>query len=257
MTTALITGASAGIGAAFARELAARQTNLVLVARSQDKLYQLAEQLKNQFSIQVEVIVQDLTQPAAVQTVCDTVRQKGLTVDLLVNNAGFGDYGEFTTRDLQRQLEMIQLNIAVLVELTYRFLSEMQQRKSGAIINVSSISAYQSLPYLSIYSSTKAFILSFTEALWAENQNTGVRIFTLCPGPTESDFFEAAKFPDSFSQNNLTPAAEVVKEALKALDSNQSNVVTGGLGNHIIVNSTRLLPRELLVSMVEKQFRPS
>ncbi len=258
MKTALITGASSGIGTAFAQELAMRQMNLILVARSQDKLYQLAQTLKDQASIDVEVIVQDLTEPQAAKKVYDTVTEKGLTVDFLINNAGFGDYGAFTQRELSRQIEMIQLNIVALVELTYLFLSSMQQRGTGSIINVSSIAGFQPLPYLSIYAATKAFVLSFSEALWAENQGTNINILALCPGPTESNFFKVADFPDSFAnQNNgnLTPAEEVVKEALEALEKDKSNTVPGGFSNQFIVNSSRFLPREWLLNAIEKQFR--
>ena len=138
MKTALITGASSGIGETFAQELAARNTNLVLVARSEDKLHKLANQLQNQYKIQTDVIVQDLTAPAAAKTLFETVTQKQLIIDLLVNNAGFGDYGAFAQRPLEKQVNMIQLNITALVELTHLFLPGMQQRQSGAIINVSS-----------------------------------------------------------------------------------------------------------------------
>jgi short-subunit dehydrogenase len=257
METALITGASSGIGATFARELAQRGYNLVLVARSQDKLNLLAQKLQDEFKIETAVIVQDLTKPGATQTVYDHLQEKDISIDLLINNAGFGDYGAFTERDLSRQVEMIQLNITALVELTYLFLPAMQQRQGGSIINVASIAGFQPLPYLSVYAATKAFVLSFSEALWAENKDQGVKILALCPGPTESEFFKVAQFPDSLSNGkpSYVPAEEVVKDALKALNKNQSHVVTGGLGNQIIVNLSRFLPREFLVSLVEKQFK--
>ncbi|MEG4987835.1 SDR family oxidoreductase [Microcoleus sp. BR0-C5] len=258
MPTALITGASGGIGAAFAAELAKRQHNLILVARSEDKLQQLAAKLQQEFNILVEIIVQDLTAPAAGTTVFDTVVQKGWTVDLLVNNAGFGDYGAFADRPLDKQLKMVQLNIVALVELSHLFLQGMRQRKSGSIINVASIAAFQPMPYLSMYAATKAFVLSFSEALWAENKDLGIGVLCLCPGPTESDFFAVAEFPKSMASSSgqkLVPAAEVVRDALKALDKNESNVVTGGILNQIIANMPRLMPRELLVKSVEKVFR--
>ncbi|BBA79233.1 SDR family dehydrogenase/reductase [cyanobacterium endosymbiont of Rhopalodia gibberula] len=258
MKTALITGASSGIGTAFAQELAMRQINLILVARSQNKLYQLAEKLQHQASIKVEVIIQDLTDQQAAKKVYDTIAEKRLSVDFLVNNAGFGDYGAFIQRELPRQVEMIQLNIVALVELTHLFLSEMQQRGTGNIINVASIAGFQPLPYLSVYAATKAFVLSFSEALWAENQGTDINILALCPGPTDSDFFKVADFPDNFINKNngsLTSAKEVVKDALKALENRKSNTVPGGFINQFIVNSSRFLPRELLVNFIEKQFR--
>ncbi|NEQ71673.1 MAG: SDR family oxidoreductase [Okeania sp. SIO2C9] len=258
MKTALITGASSGIGEIFAKELASRKTNLVLVARSEEKLQKLANELQSQYQIQADVIVQDLTAPAATNSIFEIVFQKGLTIDLLINNAGFGDYGNFTERPLEKQVNMIQLNITALVELTYLFLPGMQQNKSGAIINVSSIGGFQPLPYMSVYGATKAFVLSFSEALWAENQDSGVKILALCPGPTESEFFQRAEFPKSAggsSMSKLTPTEEVVKDALQALEKNQSNAVTGGFLNQVIVNTSRFFPRETLVTVVEKQFR--
>ncbi|MEG4959573.1 MULTISPECIES: SDR family oxidoreductase [unclassified Microcoleus] len=258
MPTALITGASGGIGAAFAAELAKRQHNLILVARSEDKLQQLAAQLQQEFNILVEIIVQDLTAPGATTAVFDTVVKKGWTVDLLVNNAGFGDYGVFADRPLGKQLTMVQLNIVALVELSHLFLQGMRERKSGSIINVASIAAFQPMPYLSMYAATKAFVLSFSEALWAENKDLGIGVLCLCPGPTESDFFAVAEFPKAMASSSgqkLVPAAEVVRDALKALDKNESNVVTGGIPNQIIANMPRLMPRELLVKSVEKVFR--
>ncbi len=257
MKTALITGASFGIGETFARELASRQTNLVLVARSKDKLDQLAQQLGEKYQIQAEVIAKDLTEPGSTQAVFQEVTEKGITIDLLINNAGFGDYGLFVERDLQKQVKMIQLNITALVELSHLFLAPMKQRGSGSIINVASIAAYQPIPYMSIYAATKAFVLHFSEALWAENKEAGIHILALCPGPTESQFFEAAEFPSSMGggKGKLVPAEEVVTDALEALEKNQSTLVTGGFGNHIIVNLSRFVPREVVVSLVEKQFK--
>lgn len=259
MTTALITGASSGIGTAFAQELARRNYNLVLVARSQAKLEQLATQLQENQKINTEVIVQDLTVPKAAQTVFDTVREKEIHIDLLVNNAGFGDYGLFAERSLEKQLEMIQLNITALVALTHLFLSPMRQQGNGGIINVSSIAGFQPLPYMSVYAATKSFVLSFSEALWAENKDAGVTVTCVCPGATESEFFIRAEFPDSFAQassQNYASPVEVVKATLKAFAEKQTNVVTGGIANQIISNVPRFLPREALVKAVAKQFSP-
>ena len=261
MTTALITGASSGIGKEFAQQLAAKKNNLILVARSQDKLTAIASELQQQHLIDVEVIALDLTVPAAGKTVFDLVEQKGLAVDLLINNAGFGDYGLFSDRDLSKQLAMIQLNLMVLTELTGLFLPLMKSRGYGGIINLSSIAGFQPLPYMSVYGATKAFVLSFTEALWAENKDSGVSILALCPGPTESQFFERADFPDSVTESQsasaaLTSTKEVVAEALKALAKGHSNRVTGNIANRFIANIPRFMPRELLVTAVEKQFKP-
>lgn len=261
MSTALITGASSGIGAAFAQALATRQTDLVLVARSEDKLYSLAQQLQDQYQIQVEVLVQDLTAPGAASKVFEAVTQKNISIDLLINNAGFGTYGSFSETSLPKQLEMIQLNILSLVELTYQFLPQMQQRGSGSIINLSSIAGFQPLPYMSVYAATKAFVLSFSSALWAENREKGLKVLAVCPGPTKTNFFDIAGFDQlasgsSENQRSATPES-VVRDALKALEGDNSTVVTGGLPNQIIVNLPRLFPREALVKIVEQQFRPN
>lgn len=252
MATALITGASAGIGAIFAQELAARQTNLVLVARSEAKLQQLAQQLQDKYNIQVEFLVQDLTEPAAAKAVFDAVTQKGLTIDLLINNAGFGEYGSFAELNGERQVKMVQLNILALVDLTHQFLPEMRQRRSGSIINMSSTAAFQPMPYFSVYAASKAFVLSFSEALWAENSSYGVRVLAVCPGPTETNFFQEAGFPQSLASvaaQNYTPAAVVVREALQALEKNQSTLVPGAIANQLVANLHRFLPRETLASL--------
>lgn len=259
MKTALITGASSGIGAAFAHELASRGTDLVLVARSGDRLRAIATDLHHQFGGRVEVIEQDLTAPHAVDHVVETVQQLGLTLDGLINNAGFGDYGEFGDRPCQRQTEMVQLNVLVLVELTHKFLPMMRDQQRGSIINVSSIAAFQPMPYLSVYAASKAFVLSFSEALGEENKPYGIRVLALCPGPTDTRFFDAAQFPSSFAQTTpqqlITPEA-VVKDALQALDDHVPTWVTGGFLNQVIVNLPRFLPRPALVKAIAQQFRP-
>ncbi len=257
MKTALVTGASSGIGATFATELAKRNHNLILVARSQQKLEELATELSDKYQIKTEVIAQDLTAASPGQKVYDAVQTKGLTVDVLINNAGFGDYGAFSDRSLDKQLAMIQLNISAVVELTGLFLPLMQQRDNGAIINVSSIAGFQPIPYMSVYAASKAFLLNFSEALWAENKDNGVDILVTCPGPTESKFYERADFPDSTTGSNgttMASAEEVVTQTLEALAKKQSTVVAGGFANQIIANIPRLVPRDLLVSLVGKQF---
>jgi hypothetical protein len=253
MQTALITGASGGIGAAFAQELASRQMNLVLVARSKDKLQQLASKLQEQYKIQVNVIVQDLTAPEAAKSVFEAVTQKGLTIDLLINNAGFGDYGDFAERDGDRQVQMVQLNILALLDITHKFLPGMRQRRSGSIINLSSVAAFHPIPYFSVYAASKAFVLSFSEALWAENKNYGVRVLAVCPGPTDTKFFQDADFPtalaDTIAKNYTSPEV-VVREALQALEKNHSSLVPGNIVNKLQVNIPRFLPREALVSLI-------
>ncbi|HEY9865539.1 MAG TPA: SDR family NAD(P)-dependent oxidoreductase, partial [Candidatus Obscuribacterales bacterium] len=157
-----------------------------------------------------------------------------------------------------KQVQMIQLNITALVELTHLFLTDMKKRGSGAIVNIASIAGYQPLPYCSVYAGTKAFVLNFTEALWAENKDSGVRFLVVCPGPTESNFFVAAEFPQTFSSGgqNYTTAEEVVLDTLNALEKDFSTLVTGGFSNQFIVNLPRFFPRDTIVSLVEKQFKP-
>jgi uncharacterized protein len=258
MGTALITGASSGIGAAFAEALAKDGMDLVLVARSEDRLQQLANTLKSLHGIRADVIVQDLTQPDAATVLYKTIEALGVPIDLLINNAGFGDYGAFGDRPRQKQLDMIALNISALVDLTHQFLPQMQQRRSGSILNIASIAGFQPMPYFSVYAATKAFVLSFSEALWAENQDKGVHIMAVCPGPTESRFFDVAEFPQTSANEgpSIVSAEVVVQEALKALDAKQSNVVTGGIGNQLVVNAPRFLPRQVLVNGIAKLFRP-
>jgi uncharacterized protein len=260
MKTVLITGASSGIGEAFAKELGKSKTNLVLVARSEEKLQQLAQSLREQYAIQVEVIVQDLVEPNAASKIFEAVQQKQMIIDGLINNAGFGDYNAFHNSSRQKLLEMIQLNVLALVDLTYQFLPGMQAQASGTIINISSIAGFIPIPYMSVYAATKAFVISFSQSLWAENKDTGVDVLVVCPGPTETQFFDRAGFAkpgnnDSNSPSITTPE-QVVQETLEALKRKKITVVTGGIQTKIITNIPRFCPRKLLVSMIEKQFRP-
>ncbi|MEH2175643.1 SDR family NAD(P)-dependent oxidoreductase [Nostoc sp.] len=257
MPTALITGASSGIGKAFAQELAARNTNLVLVARSEEKLSQLAKQLQEQHNIQVDVIVKDLTEPNAAASVFDATKAKGLTIDLLINNAGFGSYGDFAEGDGEKQVKIVQLNILALVDLTHKFLPLMRQRRSGSIINVSSITAFQPIPYLSVYAASKAFILSFSEALWAENYHYGVRILVTCPGPIETNFFAEANFPPALagSTDKVYSCEKVVWESLEALDKGYPTVISSDSTTQIRSKLSRLVPRKLLLNMLAKRFK--
>ncbi|MEH2042683.1 SDR family NAD(P)-dependent oxidoreductase [Nostoc sp.] len=257
MPTALITGASSGIGKAFAQELAARKTNLVLVARSEDKLSQLAKQLQEQHNIQVDVIVKDLTEPNAAASVFEITKAKELTIDLLINNAGFGSYGDFAEVDGEKQVKIVQLNILALVDLTHQFLPLMRQRRSGSIINVSSITAFQPIPYLSVYAASKAFILSFSEALWAENHQYGVRILVTCPGPIETNFFAEANFPPALagSADKVYSSEKVVLESLEALEKGYPTVISSDSTTQIRSKLSRLVPRKLLLNMLAKRFK--
>ncbi|MFN6535495.1 MAG: SDR family NAD(P)-dependent oxidoreductase [Nostoc sp. EkiNYC01] len=257
MSTALITGASSGIGKAFAQELAARKTNLVLVARSEDQLKKLAKELQEKHKIEVDVIVKDLTEANAAAAVLDATKAKGLTIDLLINNAGFGSYGDFAESDGERQVKIIQLNIVALVDLTHKFLPLMRQRRSGSIINVSSITGFQPIPYLAVYAASKAFILSFSEALWAENRQYGVRILVTCPGPIETNFFAEAHFPPALagSTEKVYSSEEVVRESLRALEEWRPTVIIGDITTQMRSTLARLVPRKILLNILAKRFK--
>lgn len=258
MTTALITGASSGIGAVFAEQLAERGHDLVLVARSQDKLQAIADQLAQAYSVKTTVIVQDLLAEDATANIFAQLAQQAIDVDVLVNNAGFGTYGELADGNLATYLTMIQLNVSVLVDLTYRALQGMKARRSGSILNISSTAAFQPIPYFAVYAATKSFVLSFSEALWYECQPYDIKVLGVCPGPTETQFFKTAEFPDAMESppgQDLASPEEVVKEALQALDHGQSNVVTGGLTNQLLVNAGRFVPREMLTKAVGRMFK--
>ena len=184
-------------------------------------------------------------------------QEKRLTIDLLINNAGFGDYGDFAERDGERQLQIVQLNIVALVDLTHKYLPLMRSSRSGSIINVASIAAFQPIPYMSVYAASKAFVLSFSQALWAENRSYGVRVLCSCPGPTETNFFTEAKFPTAIAAKNAQIVAPqvVVRDALKALEKGESTVVSGGFASSMITSLSRFVPRQTLVSILEKQFK--
>ncbi|MEM9136802.1 MAG: SDR family oxidoreductase [Cyanobacteria bacterium P01_F01_bin.42] len=259
MSTALVTGASSGIGAAFSEALAQKGSDLILVARSRPELEQMAERFQSEHGISAVVIEQDLVADQAVKSVVEQVEQAGCSIDLLINNAGFGDYGAFDVSDRQKQLGMIDLNIRALVEMTHALLPAMLQRGNGQIINVASIAGFQPMPYFSVYAATKAFVLSFSEAIGAENQSRGIQVLALCPGPTDSKFMTVAGFPDTMSgmEQTLVSSESVVNAALAALETGKSNVVTGGLINQMMVNSSRFMPRSWVVNGVKRIMSPS
>jgi short-subunit dehydrogenase len=261
MSTALITGASSGIGEAFAQQLAAEKHDLVLVARSQAKLEQLAQDLQSRHEVQVTVISQDLTQADGPTHIWEMLQEQGKTIDFLINNAGFGDYGRFVDNSRENQLNMIQLNILALVDLTTLFLPPMLERGKGQIINVSSIAAFQPLPYLAVYSATKAFVLHFSEALWGEYRDRGIEVLAVCPGPTKTNFFAIAGFnpfkSDEEAEKDAVSPEYVVREALSALKRGEITIVPGGVSNQVVANVHRFLPRQIIIQAVEKQFRPS
>ncbi len=251
-STALVTGASSGIGEAFARQLAAEGTDVVLVARSEAKLHALARELSQQHGVRAEVIAADLSAPGAAQAVWEEAAKRGLPVDLLINNAGFGTYGVFDSLPMARETEEVTLNITALVELTHLFLPAMLEKKSGAVINVASTAAFQPVPYMAVYGATKAFVLSFSEALWAECQGRGVRVLAFCPGLVDTAFAEVAGTHLPFKG---ATAESVVQVALKALRRGRSYVIPGG-SNYRQSWGSRLLPRAAIAKLSERMMRP-
>jgi short-subunit dehydrogenase len=244
-TTALITGASSGIGAAFARELAARGSNLVLVARRRDRLENLSSELTHQYGVSVAVVAVDLTSDSALASLRTELENQGLEINFLINNAGFGTSGGFETEELGRIFHEIDLNVKALVALTHSFIPGMLERNSGAIINVASTAAFQPVPTMAVYGATKAFVLSFSEALWAEFEGRGIRVLALCPGGTETDFFEIAGTQGTGSPRESPEA--VAKFAISALSAkNMKPSVVSGSRNKVLSLLPRLVSRGLM-----------
>jgi len=252
---ALITGASSGIGECFASALAGRGHNLVLTARSEGKLSQLAADLVRQHSIQVEVMPADLSSRDVAPQVAATLKDKNLEVDLLVNNAAFGARGEFWRLALDRQMAMVRLNINALAELTYLLLPAMVARGEGAIINVSSTVSFQPTAYTSTYAATKAFVTSFSMGLAEEVRPHGIRVVTLCPGSTRTNFFEAGNYGVRNMPGGMQEPKEVVEEALRALDRG-GGLVVPRLLNKSMIFVQRFCPRETVAKFAARIFRP-
>ena len=252
---ALVTGASSGIGAVFARELARRGVNLVLVARSGKKLAALADELSASYGVAADVAVTDLAKPSAASELADSLLARDLQIDILINNAGFGLFAPVYEADGAVLTDMVRVNVASLVDLTRLYLPGMVERDRGAIINVGSTAGFQPVPYMAVYGATKAFVLSFTEALWAETRGTGVRVTALCPGSTDTGFFDVAG-EDAQVGHRIAPE-RVVRAAFRALDRRSSTVVTGGLESWMLTNSSRLAPRQLVARMAERTMRPN
>ena len=253
--TALITGASSGIGEAFAQILAARGMNLVLVARSTDKLRQLSQALSQQHSIRAEVVPADLCREGAAQEVYRQTQALGVAVDLLVNNAGFGTYGGFDTLAPQREHEEIMLNITALVDLAHACVAAMAERKAGGIINVASIAAFQPLPYQAVYGASKAFVLSFSLALWAEYRKRGVRVMALCPGPTATNFFTVLGADGVPMMSRMHTPEAVVMAGLRALEQGRPYAVEGRR-NAFGAQLTHMTPLALTTRVFAKVMHP-
>lgn len=246
--TTLVTGASGGIGEAFARELSRRGAKVVLVARSEDKLRALSTELGS-----AHVVALDLGKAGAAHRLFEEVTRLGLEVDVLVNNAGFGLYGTFDGLSLEAQRSEIDLNVTALFELTHVFMP-MIERRQGGVILVASVAAYIPTPYMAVYGATKAFVLSFGEALWAEYRDRGVRVVTLSPGQTETGFF--ARAGEGLKQLSKATPEAVVALGLSAFEARKASVIHGAQ-NALSIFFTRLSPRSTIAKMSERISRPT
>lgn len=246
--TALITGASSGIGEEFAKIFAREKYHLVLVARSEDKLIKLANDLQSKYGVVVQVIAKDLAKPTAPQELF--VELKNTQIDTLVNNAGYATYGEFVDIDLQTELNEMQLNMVTLTHLTKLFLPAMIQKGFGQILNVASTAAFQPGPLMAVYYATKAYVLSFSEAIAKELEGTGVTVSALCPGPTKSGFQERADMQDArLVQSGLMSAQKVAERGYKGLIKGE-RVVIPGFQNKLGALAVRFSPRNMATNVV-------
>ena len=253
-TTALITGASSGIGEEFAFQLAARGASLVLVARRADKLGQLrAALLERHSNLTIDVIIADLSEPGAGAEVARQVEDAGRRIDVLINNAGTAFHGQFADQDAGRIASEIQVNVGSVTDLAARFLPPMLHARNGLVINVASTAAFQPVPTMAVYGATKAFVLSFTEALWYETRGTGVQVLALCPGATETGFFAAAADQPFMTRGRQTPR-QVVRTALAAIGRTQPTVVSGWK-NRLAVMGPRFAPRRFVPAVARATVR--
>jgi short-subunit dehydrogenase len=248
--TALVTGASSGLGAEFANQLALRNHDLVLVARSTDRLHKLAGHLRTAHGVQADVIVQDLTAPDAARRISTELDTRGRTVDLLVNNAGFGTAGRFEEIPPGRDHDQLMVNLVALTDLTRALVPAMLDRGHGAVINVGSTAGFQPAPYFAAYSAAKAFVLNFSLALRSEYRGRGVRVLALMPGPTDTAFFDSTGTQAAVGGPMMTPEA-VVRAALRALDRDRAYAVPG-LANKLSAHLTPRRPRRLVTAISKR-----
>ncbi|HEX7382315.1 MAG TPA: SDR family oxidoreductase [Nevskiaceae bacterium] len=256
--TALVTGASSGIGAALAQELAQRGCDLVLVARSEERLQQRAETLRATHGHRVEVVATDLTKGAPGSRLASAVAKLGMEIDLLVNNAGFASSGSFAAIDARREREEIALNATAVVDVSHAFLPDMLAAGRGAILNMASLAAFQAVPYMTVYAATKAFVLSFSTGLWAEVHDRGVHVMAVCPGPVNTPFFASSgqKSPlDRLPGMLVLEADAVARGSVEALLRKQM-VYTPGAANRLQQTiSSPLVPRSLMARVAARMLK--
>lgn len=249
--TALITGASMGIGYELAKQFAQNGNNVVLVARSADKLNAIASEFETAYKIKADVIAVDLSKPNIAEEVYDEVKKRGISIEYLINNAGFGEFGMFFETDWNKEKMMIDLNITTLTHFCKLYVKDMLARKSGKIMNVASTASFQPGPTMAVYYATKAYVLSFSEAISNELEGTGVTVTALCPGPTESNFQAAANLEESklVKGKKLPTAAEVAEYGYKALMRGKV-VAIHGFKNYLLAQSNRFAPRAVVLKIV-------
>jgi uncharacterized protein len=253
-STVVVTGASSGLGAEFAAQLAARGANLILVARRADRIEALKADLVAKHQITVTAIPADLTVAGAASDLAANIAKLGLPVHSLINNAGFGSHNRFENEDADRIHNEVALNVGAVVDLTKAFYAELLEHGSGVLVNVASTAAFQPVPRMAVYGASKAFVLSFTEALWFESKGSGLKVIALCPGATETEFFDVAG-PEART-GRVQSATTVVRAALRALDRrNPPPSIVTGLTNVAATIAERVMPRRALVNAVGRVTR--
>lgn len=252
--TVLITGASSGLGKDFAHIFAEKGYNLVLVARSEEKLNSIAKELEDKYKTKVTVLIQDLSENNSASKIYSEIKNQDIQIDILINNAGFGKIGVFINEKVETLTEMVNLNITTLTEMTALFLPEMIVRNQGKILNIASTAAFQSLPNFSVYAATKAYVLNFTEALHYELKNKNISVTALCPGPTSTGFAKRANAETLSLFKHAMDSKTVAEIGYKALMKNKMTVIAG-LNNKLLTYFSRLIPsRRLLINIVGKMY---
>ena len=245
----LVTGASSGIGEVFARELAARGSNLVITARSRDKLEALAAELGKKHGVEVHVVASDISEANGVDRLCREVDELGVAIHHLVNNAGFGIAGAFAKSDESEQTRMVRLNCEALMRVTRHFVPPLIERGSGGIIHVASTASYQPMPFMATYGATKAFVLSFSVALREEISGRGVRVLALCPGPVPTGFQAAAGIEPGMERIAALSAEETVRQGLEAYQANDAVCIPGAV-NRVQTLVSKFMPRSVVTHTI-------
>lgn len=252
---ALITGASSGIGAEFAAQLAGRGMHLILAARRKDKMTELATELNTRHGTRCHIVAIDLADPDASRRLFEEIRRLAVDVELLVNNAGIGLIGQIESTSPEDVRRLLNLNLLTLADLTYRVLPGMLERRHGAIINLSSQAAFQPVAFMATYAASTSFTLHFSEALWAEVRGRGVTVMALCPGVTRTDFFDKAGAPGWLEKHASVTPTKVVRKALRAMEKRRQYVVPGWK-NYLLTLLVRLMTRRTAVNESKRYFRP-